>query len=40
MDKRVEKNKVNVLKLREFLLDVCSNPNIYINSELLLKALM
>ena len=33
-DKRVEKNKENIMKLREFLSEVCSNYNDYQNDEL------
>ena len=40
MDKRVEKNKDNILKLRELLLDICSNHIIYINNETVLNALI
>lgn len=39
MDKRVEKNKSNVLKLRDFLLELCSNHNYYSSNEQVLKAL-
>lgn len=38
-DKRVEKNKENIMKLREFLLEVCSNYFDYQNDELILTAL-
>lgn len=38
-DKRVEKNKENVIKLREFLLEICSNYTNYQNDEAILNAL-
>jgi len=38
-DKRVEKNKENVMKLREFLLEICSNYSFYQNDESILNAL-
>lgn len=39
MDKRVEKNKDNVLKLRAFLLELCSNPAAYRDNKSVLTAL-
>lgn len=39
MDKRVEKNKSNVIKLRNFLLELCSNPTHYRDNQLVLTAL-
>jgi hypothetical protein len=39
-DKRVEKNKENVMKLREFLLEICSNYSNYQNDEIILNALI
>ena len=38
-DKRVEKNKENVMKLRDFLLEVCSNYATYQNDESIISAL-
>ncbi|MBC7475327.1 MAG: hypothetical protein H7263_13635 [Candidatus Sericytochromatia bacterium] len=38
-DKRVEQNKANLMKLREFLLEVCTNYTNYLNNELVINAL-
>jgi hypothetical protein len=38
-DKRIEKNQANVLKLRDFLLEICSNFKDYFDNEEILNAL-